>query len=465
MAKLKEELWNILQEFTDNDFKAFKWFLKEDDIVEGFPGIPVAQLEKAERQETVDLMVQKHQSNGALKLSLKILEKISRNDLVKRLENFCSRLKDVFVFCLVLDLNNHDSVLDDQRKKAKLGETKAEIKRMIRERQTKILELKRSAERSSKSADKHITDSEQVYAVLLQAVQKSLADLIKTINEQQETAQKETEGYIQELELEISELTKRSHEVEDLFRTGNSLNFHQNFASLNDIPHTKNWSKVTVSPPSYGRSVGTAVNQLEKNILKEKQLLINKAKLNRVQQFAVDVTLDPDTAHPYLLLSDDGKQVYFGDVKQNRPDNSKRFDTASNVLGKQSFSSGRFYYEVQVKGKTSWDLGVVKESIVRKGSITPSLKNGYWTIGLRNGDQYKSSGATFDFKYQPKKIGIFVDYEEGSVSFFDVDSAAIIHKFDKCSFTMKLYPFFSTGLANGGTNSNPLIITPVNYTD
>ncbi|XP_044199518.1 NACHT, LRR and PYD domains-containing protein 14-like [Thunnus albacares] len=87
MEKLKEDLWKTLQELKEDEFKNFKWFLKEDDILEGFKGIPVAQLEKAGREETVDLMVHKHQDHGALQLTKKVLEKISRKDLVQRLQN------------------------------------------------------------------------------------------------------------------------------------------------------------------------------------------------------------------------------------------------------------------------------------------------------------------------------------------------------------------------------------------
>lgn len=77
------------------------------------------------------------------------------------------------------------------------------------------------------------------------------------------------------------------------------------------------------------------------------------------------MTLDPDTANPWLLLSDDGKQVNCGDVNKSLPDNPKRFSYYASVLGRQPFTSGRFYYEVQVKGKTKWDLGVTRELIDR----------------------------------------------------------------------------------------------------
>ncbi|XP_067438094.1 NLR family CARD domain-containing protein 3-like isoform X2 [Thunnus thynnus] len=94
MVKLKEELWETLEELHKDAFKKFKWFLNQDDILEGFKGIPVAQLEKAGRQDTVDLMVQKHQDHRALQLTMKILEKISRNDLVQRLQNSHSGPKE-----------------------------------------------------------------------------------------------------------------------------------------------------------------------------------------------------------------------------------------------------------------------------------------------------------------------------------------------------------------------------------
>ncbi|XP_032367097.1 E3 ubiquitin-protein ligase TRIM21-like [Etheostoma spectabile] len=189
-----------------------------------------------------------------------------------------------------------------------------------------------------------------------------------------------------------------------------------------------------------------------------------EAELKRVQQYAVDVTLDPDTAHPKLILSDDGKQVTHGEVRKNLPDNPERFSCYCNVLGKQSFSSGRFYFEVQVKGKTIWDLGVVRESSNRKGKITLSPWNGYWTIWLRNGNEYKANDVLpvrLSLKSPPQKVGVFVDYDEGLVSFYDVDAAALIYSFPGCSFTEKLFPFFSPCNNAGGKNSAPLIISPV----
>ncbi|XP_048009854.1 zinc-binding protein A33-like [Megalobrama amblycephala] len=185
---------------------------------------------------------------------------------------------------------------------------------------------------------------------------------------------------------------------------------------------------------------------------------LSQTGLKFVQKFAVDVTLDPDTANPHLILSDDGKQVRHGDIKQNVPKNPKRLEDRS-VLAKQGFSSGRFYYEVQVKGKTGWGIGVVRESINRKVTITASPEIGAWFLMLRNENQYIACDdppVSLSLKVKPEKVGVFVDYEEGLVSFYDVDSRSHIYSFTGQTFTEKLYPGLDPYLNDEGKNSKPL---------
>ncbi|XP_044198560.1 E3 ubiquitin-protein ligase TRIM21-like [Thunnus albacares] len=388
----------------------------------------------------------------------------------KPLELFCKTDQTcVCMLCSVLDHKTHDVVPlkeEYEGKKAELGKTEAEIQQMIQKRRLKIQEIKHSVDLSKEDADGEIAEGVQVFTALKESVERSQAELIETIEEKQRTAEKQAEDFIKELEQEISELKKRSSEVEKLSCSKDHLHLLQNFPSLKAAPPTKDWTEVSVRP-SYEGTVVRAVAQLEEMVIKEMKKLV-KAELKRVQQYAVDVTLDPDTANPWLILSDDGKQVNCSDVMKNLPNNPKRFSINPCVLGKQSFSSGRFYFEVQVKEKTKWTLGVARESINRKGKVTLSPQNGYWTIWLRNGNEYKAladPSVRLSLKSQPQKVGVFVDYEEGLVSFYDVDAAALIYSFTGCSFTKKLYTFFSPCNHDGGKNSAPLIICPVNQTE
>uniref|UniRef100_A0A3Q3ESH4 Uncharacterized protein n=1 Tax=Labrus bergylta TaxID=56723 RepID=A0A3Q3ESH4_9LABR len=325
----------------------------------------------------------------------------------KPLELFCKTDQTcVCMLCSVLDHKTHEFVPlkeEYEEKKAELEETEAEIQQMIQKRRLKIQEIKHSVDLSKDDA----------------------------------------EAFIKELEQEICELMKRSTEVQQLSRSEDHLHLIQRVQSVNSAPPTKDWTEVNVCQPLYEETVRNAVAQLEETLSEEMKKLV-QAELKRVQQYAVDVTLDPDTAQPNLILSEDGKQVHLGDVTKNLPDNPERFSLCVSVLGKQSFSSGRFYFEVQVKGKTGWDLGVVRESINRKGEITLSPDEGLWSIWLRNGNEYEA-----------------LDDPPGLVSFYDVDSAALIYSFTDCSFTEKLFPYFSPSLNYGGKNSAPLIISPV----
>ncbi|XP_026004214.1 E3 ubiquitin-protein ligase TRIM21-like [Astatotilapia calliptera] len=377
----------------------------------------------------------------------------------------------VWMLCSVLDHKNHEFVPlreEYEGKKAELEKTEAEIQQMIQKRRLKIQEITESVKMSKDAADRQKAEGVQVLTALMESVERRLKELMKEIEDKQEATEKQAEGLIKDLEQEISELMERSSEVEQLSRSEDHLHLLQSFSSLKAAPPSKDWTEVRVHPPSYEGTVGRAVAQLEETVWKPMKKKLFEAELQRVQQHEVDVTLDPDTANPELILSDDGKQVYHSDVRKKLPDNPERFSPCPNVLGEQSFSSGRFYFEVQVKGKTKWDLGVATESINRKGGITLSPQDGFWTVMLRNGNEYKAAAdpsVPLCLHPGPEKVGVFVDYEEGLVSFYDVGAAALIYSFTGCSFTHKLHPYFCPCTNDGGKNSAPLIICPVNQTD
>uniref|UniRef100_A0AAQ4RKF1 Uncharacterized protein n=1 Tax=Gasterosteus aculeatus aculeatus TaxID=481459 RepID=A0AAQ4RKF1_GASAC len=382
----------------------------------------------------------------------------------KPLELFCkSDQTCVCALCSVLDHKNHDVVpLEEEyeEKKVELKKTEAEIQQMIQKRRVKIQQIKHSVDLSEEDAGREKAEGVQVFNDLMESVRRGLKELLKTIEEKQEATKKQAEAFIRELEEEISELMKRSAEVEQLSLSEDHLHLLQS-SNIHQPPPTKDWTEVSVCP-SYEGTVVRAVSQLEETLSKKMKKWF--AELKRVQMFAVDLTLDPETAHPLLILSDDGKQVKCGVVNKNLPNNPERFINDYCVLTKQSFSSGRFYFEVQVEGKTEWFLGVNRESVNRKGFISQSPQNGYWIICM-NGNKYfayDDPPVVLSVKSGPQKVGVFVDYEEGVVSFYDVEAAALIYSFTGCSFTEKLFPFFSPGCYNNDVrNSAPLIISPV----
>uniref|UniRef100_A0A8C1KFW5 Uncharacterized protein n=1 Tax=Cyprinus carpio TaxID=7962 RepID=A0A8C1KFW5_CYPCA len=314
-----------------------------------------------------------------------------------------------------------------------------------------------SEEKKVEVTNKLNTEEEKAACVefftdLIRSIERYQTELLEMMEEQQKAAEKQEKELIEELELEITELKKRNTELEQLSHTEDHLHLLQMYSSLCSPTNTRNWPEISMKTRS----------QRSSDVL----LLCVSTELKRMQQYAVDVTLDPDTAHPELILSEDRKQVKYGGVSQDVPDNPERFDSCVCVLGKEGFSLGRFYFEVQVKESTEWDLGVARESINRKGEISLSPSDGYWTVVLRNEDKYAAYDdptVSLYVRVIPQRVGVFVDYEEGLVSFYDVESSSHIYSFTGQSFTDKLYPFLGPALNIEGENSAPLIITPVSY--
>ncbi|XP_030055788.1 E3 ubiquitin-protein ligase TRIM39-like isoform X1 [Microcaecilia unicolor] len=163
-------------------------------------------------------------------------------------------------------------------------------------------------------------------------------------------------------------------------------------------------------------------------------------------RYTANVTLDPETAHPNLVLSQDRKSVRSGNRRQNVPDTPQRFDIDPCVLGSEGFSSGRHYWEVEVGDDPFCQLGVCNDSVRRKGEIKLSPEEGLWTLGLWNEQgcwTLTSLVTELPLSEIPRAVGILLDYEAGKVSFYDADNKSHVFTFTN-TFTGKLRPFFWT---------------------
>nr|XP_056723559.1 E3 ubiquitin-protein ligase TRIM39-like [Euleptes europaea] len=159
-----------------------------------------------------------------------------------------------------------------------------------------------------------------------------------------------------------------------------------------------------------------------------------------------NVTLDPDTAHPGLLLSEDWKSVRDGEKAQALPSNPERFSTYTAVLGCERFTAGRHFWEVLVGSEERWAVGVARESVRRKGRITFGPERGIWAVGKWCGHYRASIKGQYhplSLTREPKRIRVCLDYAGGRVAFFDADRGSLIHEFSGASFRGEtLLPFF-----------------------
>ncbi len=148
------------------------------------------------------------------------------------------------------------------------------------------------------------------------------------------------------------------------------------------------------------------------------------------------VILDPNTADPYLLVSDDLTSVRYSWNKQPLPDNPERFDSYPCVLGSEGFNSGTHCWDVEVKESSGWSLGVTTASNQRKGYVF--FNTDVWSV------QYGlSERAGFLVKQDLERVRVDLDYDRGTVSFSDPVTNTHLHTFTT-TFTHTLFPFFFT---------------------
>ncbi|CAM5158645.1 unnamed protein product [Natator depressus] len=172
------------------------------------------------------------------------------------------------------------------------------------------------------------------------------------------------------------------------------------------------------------------------------------------------ITLDPATNHPNLLLSPDLLAVRLVDEPQDEAlEGPERFSKSVCVLGSASFTSGRHYWEVEVGDKTSWEIGLARASVNRQeAKVMLKPANGYWAVWLRNGADYKaldSPSRHLALTAKPRRVGVYLDYEGGQVSFYD--AAAMTHLYTFCdAFAEPLYPMVGPGVNKDGLNAEPL---------
>ncbi|XP_048472611.1 nuclear factor 7, ovary-like isoform X1 [Rhincodon typus] len=163
------------------------------------------------------------------------------------------------------------------------------------------------------------------------------------------------------------------------------------------------------------------------------------------------LTLDPDTASPWLMLLEDLTGAGLGGAQRVVDDGPLRFDHSPCVLASEGFAGGRRYWEVAVRRQAEWAIGLTQESARRKGAITLSPQDGYWAMWRKKGDNYRaltSPPTRLTPSTEPSKLGIYLDYEAGQVSFYDAERMSHLYTFTD-TFTERLYPFFSPGLSDG----------------
>uniref|UniRef100_A0A3P9N8P9 B30.2/SPRY domain-containing protein n=1 Tax=Poecilia reticulata TaxID=8081 RepID=A0A3P9N8P9_POERE len=165
------------------------------------------------------------------------------------------------------------------------------------------------------------------------------------------------------------------------------------------------------------------------------------------------IILDPNTANGWIRLSDDLTSVRHGDTWQQLPDNPERNTNHYNVFGSEGFSSGKHSWDVEVGDHPDWSVGLVKESVDRKGELRVSPENGIWCLWHHDREYNDVDGKTLTLKKSLQRIRVQLDYDMGDVSFYDPQDTTLICT-HRDTFTEKLVPYFTVSPAGDAKTSD-----------
>ncbi|XP_036002817.1 E3 ubiquitin-protein ligase TRIM38-like [Fundulus heteroclitus] len=358
-----------------------------------------------------------------------------------------------------------------QKKKDQIKNTKEDLQHRIMARNTKIHEINEALKNCKGQIVTEWWQIDALFTAVLDVVREARAQALKPLEDKLQFLNKESQDLNDQLEDEINKLETTISQLDGIDALEDHILFLQRYPSLSVQEDMKDWTGVELDTSlSFGSMREITTTMIENIQLKlEKMATI---ELARFSKFAVEVKLDPATAHQRLLLSDDGSKMKDAGRNLKVADSLKRFDVLGSVLGLNCLTTGKWYWEVEVSNSTGWDLGVTRGSADRRGRLILSPDNGYWALVHFEECEAPKPFITYtvmtappvclSLKDKPTKVGVFVDYEEGLLSFYDVMAQSHIYSFSKCSFYDELYPYFSLHMKYE-INPDPLIISQLKH--
>ncbi|XP_019218928.1 tripartite motif-containing protein 16-like [Oreochromis niloticus] len=380
--------------------------------------------------------------------------------------------QSICYLCTMDEHKGHETVpaaAERTEKQKELEVRRLNIQQRIQEREKDVKLLQQEVEAINGSADKAVEDSEKICIELIRLIRRKRTDVKKKVRSQQETEVSRVKELQEKLEQEIAELKRKDGELEQLSHTEDHNQFLHNYPSLSALSESTHSSSINIRPLSYFEDVTAAVSETRdklQDILREEwtnisltvtevDVLLSPEPKTRAGflKYSHEITLDPNTANRYLLLSEGNRKVTRMKQQQSYSDHPDRFTVCYQVLSRESLT-GRCYWEVE------WTGGGVGVAVAYK-NISRAGKSFECLVGY-NDKSWELDCGTNSFQFwhnkvktvlsgpRSSRVGVYLDHRAGILSFYSVSKTMTLLHRVQTTFTQPLYAGFQFWL-NGDT--------------
>ncbi|KAF7700395.1 E3 ubiquitin/ISG15 ligase TRIM25-like [Silurus meridionalis] len=387
----------------------------------------------------------------------------------KLIEIYCRTDQSFICYLCTLDKHRgHDTVSTNvertEKQNNELKDEKMKSQQKIQETQKKVQELKQTVDIIKRRSQAAVDDNEKIFNELIRSMEKKQQEVTELIRAREKAELSQADKLLKHLEKEIAGLKRRINELEQLSHTPDHIHFLQSFSSLCASPGLDDSPGFTVNERLSFDGVKKCLTDLKKRVEKICQEEFNKFRSQAVHlqllmislsepksreeflQYYCHLTLDPNTAHRQLVLSEKNRTLTFSRTRQQYPDHPGRFDLRPQVLSTESVC-GRAYWEVTWTSDVGVSLSVAYKEISRKGQFN-ECEFGYnpqsWTLGC--------FFHSFFFQHNEIKteledsvaftVGVYVDHSAGILSFYGAgEPMRLLHRV-YTTFTRPLHAGF-----------------------
>uniref|UniRef100_A0AAQ5WW60 Tripartite motif-containing protein 16-like n=1 Tax=Amphiprion ocellaris TaxID=80972 RepID=A0AAQ5WW60_AMPOC len=378
-------------------------------------------------------------------------------------ENICSHHDEVKKMFCCTEHKGYDTVsaaAERTERQRELEVSRQNIQQRIQDREKDVKLLQQQLEAINDSADKAVEDSEEMFTHMIHVIQKTGRDVEQQIRSQQETEVSQVKELQEKLEQEIRDLKRKDAELKQLSDTPDHNQFLHNYPSVSALSESTHSSSINIHPLRHFEEVTAAVLELRdhlQDIVRDTWTNISLTQLDAslsdsqaepktragFLKYSHQITLDPNTAHRNLLLSEGNRKVTLVDQQQPYSDHPDRFTRYHQVLSRESLT-GRCYWEVEWRGEGVVDVVVACKTISRAGRWNEcgfGLNDKSWA--------FHCSPNSYEFRYnniqtsvsgpRSSRVGVYLDHSAGILSFYSVsETMTLLHRV-QTTFTQQLH--------------------------